>query len=435
MRFYKKGDKKLLNAWAVYDWANSVYPLVISTAIFPIYFKSITKGEAVDFLWFESIENDAFIGYISSFTFLILAVISPLLSGIADHTGYKKLFMKFFCYLGAISCMLLYSFDLDNFDLGIIYYFFAVVGFWGSLVFYNSYLPDIANIDQQDITSAKGYSLGYLGSIILLIFCLIMMQFPDILNLNSQEQAVKISFVLVGVWWLVFSQYSFHYLPGRKQYNIEKSNLYSVKTFTSGFNQLLDVVNQLKVNKKLKIFLFSFFIFTIPTQTIILLASYFGADLNEISWKDPESMQTGLILAIIVIQILAAVGAFLSAKFSDIFGNIKTLIGINILWGIICFYGYFVTTPTEFYIAAGFIGLGMGGIQSLSRSTYSKLIDIKYSTSYFSFYDVSQKLSIVLGTAIYATMDVYTGSIRLAILIFALFFIPSVLLLNQISKK
>ncbi len=169
MRFYKKGDKKLLNAWAVYDWANSVYPLVISTAIFPIYFKSITKGESVDFLWFNSIENDAFIGYISSFTFLILAIISPLLSGIADHTGYKKLFMKFFCYLGAISCMLLYSFDLDNFDLGIIYYFFAVVGFWGSLVFYNSYLPDIANIDQQDITSAKGYSLGYLGSIILLL--------------------------------------------------------------------------------------------------------------------------------------------------------------------------------------------------------------------------------------------------------------------------
>ena len=435
MRLYKKGDKKLLNAWAVYDWANSVYPLVISTAIFPIYFKSITKGEAVDFLWFESIENDAFIGYISSFTFLILAVISPLLSGIADHTGYKKLFMRFFCYLGSISCMLLYNFDLDNFDLGIIYYFFAVVGFWGSLVFYNSYLPDIANDDQQDITSAKGYSLGYIGSTILLIFCLIIMQFPDIFYINDKVQAVKISFVIVGVWWLVFSQYSFFYLPGRKHYNIEKSNLYSIKTFTSGFNQLLSVLNQLKDNKKLSIFLISFFIFTIPTQTIILLASYFGADLDEISWKNEETMQSGLILAIIVIQILAAVGAYLSAKLSDTYGNIKTLIGINILWGIICFYGYFVTSPIEFYMAAGFIGLGMGGIQSLSRSTFSKLVDVKYSTSYFSFYDVSQKLSIVLGTALYATMDVLTGSIRLAILLFALFFIPSILLLNHISKK
>ena len=435
MRLYKKGDKKLLNAWAVYDWANSVYPLVISTAIFPIYFKSITKGEAVDFLWFESIENDAFIGYISSFTFLILAVISPLLSGIADHTGYKKLFMRFFCYLGSISCMLLYNFDLDNFDLGIIYYFFAVVGFWGSLVFYNSYLPDIANDDQQDITSAKGYSLGYIGSTILLIFCLIIMQFPDIFYIDDKVQAVKISFVIVGVWWLVFSQYSFFYLPGRKHYNIEKSNLYSIKTFTSGFNQLLSVLNQLKDNKKLSIFLISFFIFTIPTQTIILLASYFGADLDEISWKNEETMQSGLILAIIVIQILAAVGAYLSAKLSDTYGNIKTLIGINILWGIICFYGYFVTSPIEFYMAAGFIGLGMGGIQSLSRSTFSKLVDVKYSTSYFSFYDVSQKLSIVLGTALYATMDVLTGSIRLAILLFALFFIPSILLLNHISKK
>ena len=303
------------------------------------------------------------------------------------------------------------------------------------LFFYNSYLPDIANDDQQDITSAKGYSLGYIGSTILLIFCLIIMQFPDIFYIDDKVQAVKISFVIVGVWWLVFSQYSFFYLPGRKHYNIEKSNLYSIKTFTSGFNQLLNVLNQLKENKKLSIFLISFFIFTIPTQTIILLASYFGADLDEISWKDEETMQSGLILAIIVIQILAAVGAYLSAKLSDTYGNIKTLIGINILWGIICFYGYFVTSPIEFYMAAGFIGLGMGGIQSLSRSTFSKLVDVKYSTSYFSFYDVSQKLSIVLGTALYATMDVLTGSIRLAILLFALFFIPSILLLNQISKK
>ena len=435
MRFYKKGDKKLLNAWAFYDWANSVYPLVISTAIFPIYFKSITKGQSVDFLWLESIENDAFIGYLSSFTFIILAIISPLLSGIADHTGHKKLFMKLFCYLGSISCILLYSFDMNNFDLGVIFYFFAIIGFWGSLVFYNSYLPDIADIEQQDITSAKGYSLGYLGSIILLIFCLLLTEFPDFFHLDDKTHAVKVSFVLVGVWWLLFSQYSFYYLPGRKYYNTNKSNLYSKSTFLSGFNQLISVLKQLKKNRSLKIFLLSFFIFTIPTQTIILLASYFGADLSEISWQDEETMQTGLIIAIIVIQILAAAGAYLSAKLSVYFGNINTLIGINVLWGIICLFGFFVTTPVQFYIAAGFIGLGMGGIQSLSRSTFSKLIDIKNSTSYFSFYDVSQKLSIVLGTAIYATMDVFTGSIRFAILLFALFFIPSIYILNKISNK
>ena len=435
MRLYKKGDKKLLNAWAFYDWANSVYPLVISTAIFPIYFKSITKGEPVDFLWLNSIENDAFIGYVSSFTFIILAVISPILSGIADHTGYKKLFMQIFCYIGAISCILLYTFDLDNFDLGMIYYFFAVVGFWGSLVFYNSYLPDIANVDEQDITSAKGYSLGYLGSIILLIFCLLLTQFPDYFNIDGKIQAVKISFVLVGIWWLVFSQYSFYYLPGKSYYNIKKTNLYSSKTLLSGFNQLIDVLNQLKSNEKLRIFLLSFFIFTIPTQTIILLASYFGADLNEISWSNEETMQSGLIIAIIVIQILAAAGAYLGAKLSNRFGNINTLIVINVLWAVICLFGYFVSTPFEFYCAAGFIGLGMGGIQSLSRSTYSKLIDEKYSTSYFSFYDVSQKLSIVIGTSLYATMDIFTGSIRLAILLFALLFIPSIYLLFKMSKS
>jgi UMF1 family MFS transporter len=203
----------------------------------------------------------------------------------------------------------------------------------------------------------------------------------------------------------------------------------------SGFNQLIDVLNQLKTNKKLRIFLLSFFIFTIPTQTIILLASYFGADLNEISWSNEETMQSGLIIAIIVIQILAAAGAYLGAKSSNRFGNINTLIGINVLWAVICFFGYFVSTPFEFYCAAGFIGLGMGGIQSLSRSTYSKLIDEKYSTSYFSFYDVSQKLSIVIGTSLYATMDIFTGSIRLAILLFALLFIPSIYLLFKMSKS
>tara|TARA_X000001036_G_scaffold250473_1_gene233287 strand:+ start:392 stop:1705 length:1314 start_codon:yes stop_codon:yes gene_type:complete len=437
MRFYKKGDKKLLNAWAFYDWANSVYPLVISTAIFPIYFNSITQEKTIDFLWFESIESDAFIGYITSITFIILAIISPLLSGIADHTGYKKLFMRIFCYLGSISCMLLYTFDKDNFDLGIIYYFFAVVGFWGSLVFYNSYLPDIAEKDQQDNISAKGYVMGYFGSIILLIFCLILIQFPDFFKLTEENQAVKFSFVLVGIWWFVFSHYSFHYLPGKSHYRINKSELYSSKTFFSGFKQLTDVIKKLNENKKLKIFLLSFFIFTIPTQTIILLASYFGSDLNEISWKNKETMQTGLLLAIIVIQILAAVGAFFSAKLSNIYGNINTLIGINILWGIICLYGYFVTTPIGFYIAAGFIGLGMGGIQSISRSTYSKLIenDEKMSTSYFSFYDATQKISIVIGTALYATSDLLTGGIRTAILIFALFFIPSIYILKKISNK
>ena len=212
MKFYKKGDKKLLNAWAFYDWANSVYPLVISTAIFPIYFKSITNGENVDFLFLKSIENDAFIGYVSSFTFIVLALISPILSGIADHTGYKKLFMRLFCYLGSISCLFLYFFDLDNFDFGMICYFFAVVGFWGSLVFYNSYLPDIANENQQDITSAKGYSMGYLGSIILLIICLFLTQFPSFFLIANKTEAVKLSFVLVGIWWFVFSHYTFHFI-------------------------------------------------------------------------------------------------------------------------------------------------------------------------------------------------------------------------------
>ena len=241
-----------------------------------------------------------------------------------------------------------------------VFYFFALIGFWASLVFYNSYLPDIANENQQDITSAKGYSMGYLGSIILLIICLFLTQFPSFFLIANKTEAVKLSFVLVGIWWFVFSHYTFHYLPGKEHYNTKKTSLFSRKTLFSGIRQLMDVLKQLKANYNLKVFLFSFFIFTIPTQTIILLASYFGADMNEINWPSQESMQTGLIIAIIVIQILAALGAFLAAKLSTYFGNVKTLILINIIWCLICLFGYFVTEPIEFYIAAAFIGVGMG---------------------------------------------------------------------------
>jgi len=464
MKFYKKDDKKLLNAWAFYDWANSVYPLVISTAIFPIYWTIITKSENINFLWFESIQNDAFISYLSSITFIILAFISPLLSGIADYTGQKKLFMQLFCYMGVISCLFLYYFGANHFNAGIFYYFFAIVGFWGSLVFYNSYLPDIANKKQQDLTSAKGYSLGYIGSTLLLIAILFFVNFPQIFNINhniyfaelgaieatskipifgsfrleyflepSYIMAMKLSFIFVGVWWFIFSQYSFYYLPGKTYYSQNKYKLFSYKILLSGFNQIKVVFNKLKENRRLKLFLLSFFIFTIPSQTIILLATYFGSDLNEIDWLDEEAMKTGLIIAIIVIQILAALGAYLSAKLSSIFGNFKTLILVNVIWAIICLFGFFVKSPLEFYLAAAFIGLAMGGIQTLSRSTYSKLIDSEDSTSYFGFYDFSQKLSIVLGTALYGTMDLLLGNVRIAILLFALFFIPSILLLIKLS--
>ena len=441
MKKYKKGSKKLLNAWVIYDWANSVYPLVISTAIFPIFYGMITE-DYITFLGY-SFKNTALISYITAFAFVILVFLTPLLSGIADYTGGKKFFMKFFCYSGSFACILLYWFDIDNLNSSLVYYFIALIGFWASLVFYNSYLPEIAYPEQQDKLSAKGYAMGYIGSVILLLVNLIMINYPEhfgIIESNgvvAEIKAMKMSFIMVGVWWFLFSQYTFYNLPGRKHYKqLRLNNNFSIENknlIFSGFHELKTVWDELKNNQTLKVFLTAFFIYSIALQTVILVATYFGE--AEINWDEGEKT-FGLILSILLIQLIAVVGAILSAKISERIGNLKTLISLNIIWALICVFGYYVETSTEFYIAAGLVGLVMGGIQALSRSTFSKFIpSTTNNTSYFSFYDVSQKLSIVIGMTLFATIDQITGSMRNSILVFLVFFVVGAAILVKLNKK
>ncbi|MFL2638416.1 MAG: MFS transporter [Flavobacteriaceae bacterium] len=441
MKKYKKGSKKLLNAWVVYDWANSVYPLVISTAIFPIFYGMVTE-DYITFLGY-SFKNTALISYITAFAFVILVFLSPLLSGIADYTGGKKFFMKFFCYSGSFACILLYWFDIDNLNSSLVYYFIALIGFWASLVFYNSYLPEIAYLEQQDKVSARGYAMGYIGSVILLLVNLIMINYPEhfgIIDSNgvvAEIKAMKMSFIMVGVWWFLFSQYTFYNLPGRKYYKQlrlkKNSSIENKNLIFSGFHELKVVWDELKNNQTLKVFLTAFFIYSIALQTVILVATYFGE--AEINWNEGEKT-FGLILSILLIQLIAVVGAILSAKISERIGNLRTLISLNIIWALICVFGYYIETPTEFYIAAGLVGLVMGGIQALSRSTFSKFIPpTTNNTSYFSFYDVSQKLSIVIGMTLFATIDQITGSMRNSILVFLVFFVAGAIILVRLNKK
>jgi len=434
MKIYQKGDKKLLNAWAFYDWANSVYPLVISTAIFPIYYGFITdENKYIEFLGFN-FKNTALITFVTAIAFMFLVVITPLLSGIADYTGLKKRFMKFFCFMGSVATISLYWFDIDNLTFGLLFYFLAMIGFWGSLVFYNSYLPDIAFENQQDSISAKGYSMGYFGSVILLILNLLMVNFPDFFGIAGEGtiqapiMAMKISFVTVGIWWFIFSLYTFYYLPEPKE--ISKIN---TGILFNGFKELKEVWIILKSHPFLKSYLFAFFVYSIALQTVILVATYFGE--QEINWNEGEKT-TGLIISILIIQLIAIVGALASAKISEKFGNIYTLIILNILWAFLCFYGYFVESSNEFYIAAGLVGLVMGGIQALSRSTFSKFLpETENTTSFFSFYDVAQKVSIVLGMILFGTIDQITGSMRNAILFFTIFFAVGAFLLFRLDKK
>ncbi len=431
MNNLEKGSKKLLNAWAFYDWANSVYPLVISSSIFPLYYGALFRIKKIEeiVLFGQSIRSESLISYVTAIGFLIIAFISPLLSGIADYMGNKKWFLKFFCYLGSLSCMGLYFFSLDNILLSLFIYMLALIGFWGSLVFYNSYLPDIAFAEQQDKISAKGYSLGYVGSVILLLLNLVMVFYFDFFGFESEVQAMQFSFLLVGIWWIGFSQYSYKYLP-----SYDNQNKLNSDVFFAGFKELKKVWMQLNDNLALKKYLVAFFVYSMAVQTVMIAAAYFGE--KEIAWGSDGDRIFGLIISILIIQLIAVLGAYLTSKASSKFGNIPTLIFINMLWILICIVAYFVKTPKEFYIVAACVGLVMGGIQALSRSTYSKLLPkTEDTTSFFSFYDVAEKIGIVIGMFVYGYIADVTGKVQNAILFLGLFFFVGLLLLFRVPRK
>lgn len=426
-----KGHPKLLNAWAFYDWANSVYSLVIASAVFPIFYEMIfsdAKKESIN-LFGQDIKATAMISFVTAFAFLIVAICSPILSGISDYLGNKKAFMRFFCYLGGISCICLYWFDVDNLFWSYTAYFFGLIGFWSSLVFYNSYLPDIAFPEQQDRVSARGFSMGYFGSTLLLLINLGMVMFPDFFAIESSKEAMKISFVMVGAWWIGFSHITYYYLPKGNRNNVPLTKDFIFK----GFHELNLVWKQLKQNLALKRYLYSYFVFIMAVQTVMLVATYFGA--TEVNWgSDDKTM--GLIISILLIQLVAIGGAFITSRISEKYGNINTLMVLNGIWAVLCAFAYFVETPIQFYATAGFVGLVMGGIQSIARSTYSKLLpETEDTASFFSFYDVTEKVGIVIGMTIYGTIDLITGSMRNAIVFLGVFFVIGLILLTRVPRK
>ena len=429
----KKGDKKLINAWAFYDWANSAYSLVIATAVFPIYYSSLTGS-------FTSVEGKInFLGtqwnsttlydYTLAFSFLMVAFMSPILSGIADYTGNKLKFLKAFCLLGSLSVMSLFFFEGEKtLWVGLVFTVLASIGFWGSIVFYNAYLPEIANPEQQDDVSAKGFIFGYTGSIILLLVSLVMVNKPEFFGLPDAAFASRLTFLLVGIWWLGFAQITYHYLP---------NNIYHKKPekdfIWKGLRELKVVYDEMRQHAELKFFLLSFFMFSVGVQTIILMAGIFGS-------KELGLPTMDLIAVILLVQIVAIFGAFLFSRISDRIGNIATLKITIAIWALVCCVAFLLDKSQAnvsyyFYGLGALIGLVMGAIQTLSRSTYSKLLpETKDHATYFSFYDVTEKIAIVFGMLVFGLLISLTGSMQMSVLFLAIFFIISFVLLNFVGK-
>ena len=426
---HPKGSKKLIGAWALYDWANSVYSLVISSAIFPIYYSQyvFSQTNSVEILNLD-INKDTLISSVSAFSFLLIAFLSPLLSGIADFIGNKKIFMKFFVYMGSLSCIGLYWFELETIEISLLFYTLGLIGFWGSLVYYNSYLTDITYPNQTNRVSAKGYTMGYIGSVILLLINLIMINFYETFGFESEISAMKSSFAIVGVWWLAFSQYSFYHLPsGNKGVKIPKNIIWN------GFKELKGVYKFIRNSKRFTRFLLAFFIFSFSLQTVLYIASYFG--VSEIEWTSSSEQTSGLIISILLIQVVAIGGAYIFTKMAQKYGNILVLTCAIFLWGAVCLYAYFIKTPIQFYMIAGLVGLLMGGTQPIARATYSLFIpDTKDSTSFFSFYDVTEKIGIVFGMIFYAIAAQITGTVRFSVIIFMFFFFLGAILLTRVPR-
>jgi len=425
----QRGDKKLINAWAFYDWANSVYSLVIATAVFPIYFGVVTENyETVSFLGGD-FHPITLYNYALSISFLIVAFMSPILSGIADYTGNKLKFLKVFCLLGSLSVMSLFFFSgIDTLWVGIVFTILASIGFWGSIVFYNAYLPEVAFPEQQDKVSAKGFIYGYTGSVLLLLFNLVMIQKPEWFGFADASMPSRLTFLLVGLWWLGFAQITFKRLPNNV-FNKKPKKDY----IWEGFKELKIVFHDLINFPQLKIFLISFFLFSVGVQTIILMAGVFGS-------KELGLPTTNLIATIIFIQIVAIFGAYFFSRLSNRIGNIPTLRITIGIWCIVCFIAFLLDKNQKsidiyFYALGGLIGLVMGAIQSLSRSTYSKLLpETEDHATYFSFYDVTEKIAIVLGTFVFGALIALTRSMQWSVLFLAIFFLASFIVLSFVKK-
>ncbi len=422
--------KKVITGWAMYDWANSVYNLVITSTIFPAYYEAVTgdnnEATTVDtvHLFGREFVNTSLYNYALGIAFLIVAIMSPLLSSIADYKGNKKTFLFFFCTMGSIACSALYFFDKSNLAYGLFCMIIACVGFWSSLVFYNSYLPEIAAPEDQDAVSAKGYAMGYIGSVILQIICFVFVLKPDWFGITVGK-ASQISFLLVGIWWWGFGQFSLSRLP--KGTPMEQTKTGSI--FTNGYKELRKVWNQLSHMPVLKRYMGAFFFYNMGVQTVMLAATLYGkSELN--------IPTTNLIIAILIIQLVAIPGAYLIAKLSDKLGNFQALMITVALWMVMCFVGYYLPRNgiNEFYALATIVGFVMGGIQSLSRSTYAKLMpETKDTTSFFSFYDVTEKISIVIGMFSFGYINELTGSQRNSVLSLVVFFLIGFVLLIYAS--
>ena len=410
-----KENKRAVWSWAFYDWANSAYSTTVIAGFFPLFFKEYWADPH------NPNQSTFYLGMANSIASIVVAALAPLLGSVADRGSVKKKFLTFFAFLGVIMTGGLWMVAQGNWQMAVLFYVMATIGFSSGNVFYDSLLPGLVSEERVDAVSSLGFGLGYLGGGLLFLVNVFMYLKPELFGIPDGPTAIKLSFLSVAIWWAVFTIPLILFVPEPKNYETVDFN----NAIRMGWVQLVQTFKEIRNMKVVGTFLLAYWFYIDGVDTIIRMAVDYGMSLN----FPGES----LIIALLIAQFVAFPAALIYGRLASKIGTkMAIMVGI-IAYSFITFLGYFMTEPWHFYVLAILIGLFMGGIQALSRSLYTRIIPPEKSAEFFGFYNMLGKFAAIIGPALMGTIALVTGSARLGILSILLLFILGAFFLNKVD--
>jgi len=399
----------------MYDWANSAFATTVMAGFFPLFFKAYWADPG------NPEESTFYLGLANSLASIIVAALAPFLGAIADRGSAKKKFLFTFAFFGIIMTSGLWFVAQGYWQMAVIFYVAASVGFSGGNIFYDSLLPSIADESKVNYASSLGYALGYMGGGLLFLLNVLMFKFPETFGLSDSAAAIKLSFVSVAIWWALFSIPVMLFVREPQIYDRVPLS----KAVTLGWKQLRDTLRDIRHLKIVGLFLLAYWFYIDGVDTIVKMAVDYGMSLN--------FEESALITALLIVQFVAFPAALI---YNWIASRIGTKRAIEIAIMAYCFItllGYFMQTEQHFFVLAILVGLFQGGIQALSRSLYTRLIPAEKAAEFFGFFNMLGKFAAVLGPMLMGSVTLLTGNARLGILSILILFAIGLYLLRKVD--
>lgn len=418
MKFFESAKtytkKQIINAWCMYDWGSSAFSTTVESAVLPVFFEQVVAANLPGNL------PTVYWSYTNSLSLLVTALLAPILGSIADYTGSKKKLLALFASIGIVATALMVVIDTGLVLPALILFFFSAIGLGGSYIFYDSLLPHVANDDEIDFVSSKGYALGYLGGGILLAINILMIQ----VIWAESSWGSRLSFVTVAVWWAIFTIPLLRRVPEPPAHT--EGIAKGVSPIKASFQRIAETLQELRKYRELFKFLLAFWLYNDGIGTIIKMATIYGSEIG--------IGMTDLIGALLLAQFVGIPFSLLFGKFSKKVGT-KRSIMLGLGWyALVSIAGYFMSASWHFWALAFAIGMVQGGTQALSRSLFGQMAPRACSAEFFGFYDISSKFAGILGPLIFGIVGQVMGSSRLSIVALIIFFIGGIALLARVDE-